>query len=293
MRKKVKSNFDFLKIAKLRDIFEKKKWTEIEEFDFFFENFCSMLEKLDENQTELLVDLTSDFLWVNYTDYYKFLKKTLLKLEDFDYLNLEKIYIIPMLSKSDREKKKTKSSAMVAYGCQNHQLKNIPLFKNSDFIILDDLEKLPNLNKIEANRYPILLIDDFIGTGDTAIEALEEILEIKNYKNTTLFIACLVCQSQGVEAINNKGYHTIYNIKRNKGISNKYSGIELNAKIEIMKSVELILATDKRFEQDYSFGYKESEALVTMTRTPNNTFPLYWFEAKLDKNNKWQAPFPR
>lgn len=60
-----------------------------------------------------------------------------------------------------------------------------------------------------------------------------------------------------------------------------------------MKSVELILATDKRFEQDYSFGYKESEALVTMTRTPNNTFPLYWFEAKLDKNNKWQAPFPR
>lgn len=27
-------------------------------------------------------------------------------------------------------------------------------------------------------------------------------------------------------------------------------------------------------------GYKESEALVTMIKTPNNTLPFYWYEGK-------------
>lgn len=36
-------------------------------------------------------------------------------------------------------------------------------------------------------------------------------------------------------------------------------------------------------------GYAESEALVTMIKTPNNTFPFYWYE----KNSNSYAPFPR
>jgi hypothetical protein len=40
---------------------------------------------------------------------------------------------------------------------------------------------------------------------------------------------------------------------------------------------------------DYLFGYKKSEALVTMIRTPNNTFPVFWY----NKKNEDNAPFPR
>ena len=35
-------------------------------------------------------------------------------------------------------------------------------------------------------------------------------------------------------------------------------------------------------------GYMGSEALITLARTPNNTFPVFWKQ----KNNK-KAPFPR
>ena len=39
-------------------------------------------------------------------------------------------------------------------------------------------------------------------------------------------------------------------------------------------------------------GYKESEALVTMNKTPNNTLPFYWYEGKKD-GNIILAPFAR
>lgn len=39
-------------------------------------------------------------------------------------------------------------------------------------------------------------------------------------------------------------------------------------------------------------GYKESEGLVTMIKTPNNTLPFYWYEGKRD-GKFMMAPFPR
>ena len=44
--------------------------------------------------------------------------------------------------------------------------------------------------------------------------------------------------------------------------------------------------------EDYRLGYASSEALVSMIRTPNNTFPIYWFRNKKEKLNL-HAPFPR
>ena len=47
-----------------------------------------------------------------------------------------------------------------------------------------------------------------------------------------------------------------------------------------------------KVSSDYNFGYKQSEALVRMIRTPNNTFPIYWYRDKKKKINIY-APFPR
>ena len=40
---------------------------------------------------------------------------------------------------------------------------------------------------------------------------------------------------------------------------------------------------------DYKRGRDQTEALVTMKATPNNTLPIFWWEGKI----KWRAPFPR
>ena len=55
-----------------------------------------------------------------------------------------------------------------------------------------------------------------------------------------------------------------------------------------MKEIEKLIPGDKFF----SFGYNKSEALVTLNRTPDNTFPIFWRNHK--KGGKvFQAPFPR
>jgi hypothetical protein len=293
MRKKVESKYSFLDTVNLKKLFEKKGWTSMDEFNNFFENYCLFMEMLDSNQHELVKDLTAEFLWLRSSDYYKHLKRTLLKLEDYAYLNLDTVYVIPLLAKSDRDANKTKSSSAVAYTCKNPELKYSDLFANTSFRIIDNLERLPNVNKLKESKNPILLIDDYIGSGDTATEALEEVLSIRQYDNETLFVASLVCQEAGLKVINDRGYKVLTDIVRKKGISDKYDGEELNRNIKLMESIEQILEQDPKFESKYKFGYKSSEGLVTLTRTPNNTFPLYWFQAQIDKTNKWKAPFPR
>ena len=72
---------------------------------------------------------------------------------------------------------------------------------------------------------------------------------------------------------------------KKKGISDKYSDTELSKKIKLMEHIEKNLD----IPDDYLFGYKKSEALVTMIRTPNNTFPVFWY----NKKNEDNAPFPR
>ena len=293
MRKKVESKYSFLDTLNLKRLFEEKGWTKMDEFSNFFENFCFFMERLNSNQHELVKDLTIDFLWLRSSDYYKHLKRTLLKLENYKYLNLDTVYVVPLLAKSDREANKTKSSNAVAYTCQNPELKYSDLFTNTNFRIIDNLERLPSVEKLKNNKTPILLIDDYIGTGDTAIEALEELLNIRKYDNKTLFIASLVSQETGVKVINDRGYEVLTDVIRKKGISDKYEGDELIRNIKLMESIENILQLDSKFDPKFKFGYKYSEGLVAMTRTPNNTFPLYWFQAQLDKTNKWKAPFPR
>ncbi|QXP72119.1 hypothetical protein H0I29_08665 [Polaribacter sp. R2A056_3_33] len=293
MRKKIESKYSFLDTLNLKKLFIEKGWSGMDEFNNFFENYCLFMERLDSHQHKLVRDLTADFLWLRSSDYYKHLKRTLLKLEDYSYLNLDTVYVVPLLAKSDRDANKTKSSGTVAYACQNPLLKYSDLFVNTNFRIIDDLERLPDVNKLKGRKNPILLIDDFIGSGDTALEALNEVLNIKGYDNETLFVASLVCQEMGLNVINDRGYKVLADIIRKRGISDKYKGEELDRNIKLMESIEKILELDHKFKAKYKFGYKSSEGLVTMTRTPNNTFPLYWFQAQLDKTNKWKAPFPR
>ncbi|WP_430965267.1 phosphoribosyltransferase-like protein [Spongiimicrobium sp. 2-473A-2-J] len=289
MRKKLETKFDFKQITELRNVFVGRNWANFDEFESFFDNFCSISEHLDQTQANLVLELTDQFLWLRETEYYSIFKKVLIKLSKIKHLNLNRVYVIPMLSPTDREGSKTKSSRVVAYLCRSTLLKFITEFKSTEFIIVDDLKHLPNHKKVKKNNHPVILVDDFVGTGDTATEALEEIIGIQKYSNETLFILSLVSQRQGIKAVNDMGYHLLTEVVHPKGISERYDGKEELEKKKIMKSIEDILAISK----NYRFGYKGSEALVSMIRTPNNTFPMYWWNCKLEKGKKWNAPFPR
>jgi hypothetical protein len=56
-----------------------------------------------------------------------------------------------------------------------------------------------------------------------------------------------------------------------------------------MTSIEELLEV----ESNMRFGRNQTEALIKMMRTPNNTFPVYWEERKLKNGTFFYAPFPR
>lgn len=76
---------------------------------------------------------------------------------------------------------------------------------------------------------------------------------------------------------------------KNKAISDNYEHEEAEKKVEQMKKISKQIRVK---DHNLYLGYKESEALVTMIKTPNNTLPFYWYEGKKD-GNIMLAPFSR
>ena len=59
-----------------------------------------------------------------------------------------------------------------------------------------------------------------------------------------------------------------------------------------MKSIENKVL--QNLNRDFSFGYKSSESLVSiMEKSPNNTFPFYWYKGKDGQNGELEPIFRR
>ena len=88
-----------------------------------------------------------------------------------------------------------------------------------------------------------------------------------------------------MENVCNEGIPVFADIVREKGISDKFESEEAGQKLDEMKKISKLLHVPKKL----SLGYLDSESLVAMNKTPNNTFPVYWYEGKGHSH----APFPR
>ena len=266
---------DFVRI---QEIFKQKNWP-IEDYfsDDVFENFCNMLAGLEPEQCNLVINLTEKFLWVQDSAYIKHFSVAFDSfISSYSFSRGKNIYICPLLPEEDFGK--SKSSISLLYLVKSH-LGAIQR-KYSEFsITYADSPNAVKLDKIRDN-YTLCLIDDFIGTGDTVERASKYFLD-RNISKNMMTIVSLVSMSSGLDDLNNKGYITYTNISCEKGITD--GGNE--TKIELMKNIEESI----KVSDNYKFGYKGSEALVKMIRTPNNTFPIYWLR---NKKNKF-APFPR
>lgn len=264
--------------SSLQEIFAKKGWPIEECFDDkVFDNFCELLKQLDSEQRKLLISLTKDFLWVQESSYLPYFSKTFnIFVDSYDFYRGKNIYICPLLPEEDFGK--SKSSVYLFYSVKSC-LKVIQSKYNDFAITYSDMPKEVDLNLVK-NNYTLCLIDDFIGTGETAESAVSYFLN-QGIAKEKIVILALVGMKAGLSKLEKAGYQVYSNVLCDKGLSTKYD----ESQIAIMRDIEESIGV----RADYRFGYGASEALVRMRRTPNNTFPIYWYRGK--KNNF--APFPR
>lgn len=226
--------------------------------------------------------MTERYLWVQEEQYIYYLIDAVKKMIQMkpEINEKTKIYIMPLVSPEDEGK--IKSSSMLVYLFNSVKLRHDNVLSRYKFEIIDKNE---NLSLYLENKDAILVLaDDYVGTGETAEKCLLHILKMK-VEISQISIVSLVAQQMGLDYLSKYTVCVSASVVRQRGISDFYKDEILHENIQLMKEIE-----DKMsIREKYKFGYKKSEALVTMCRTPNNTFPIFWEES----GNMKIAPFPR
>lgn len=273
----------------LISVFKEQNW-DIEEStvgeNSVFDMFCKRLEELESDaDRELMLELTRKYLVVNLEEYGKYMVDVFRKFIDRNKDKIGKTEVIHMFPVQDKDyPAKTKSGNVMCYLFQGNLMRRFDEFRNKRIRIIETFD---GLEKYKEDIECLLLVDDFVGTGDTILGCIN-LIEEKGIKKERIKALTLVMQEQGRNAVEEYGVEIYSAVLRNKAITDNYSIEEAEKKIAQMKKVGKRIKAKK----ELYLGYKESEGLVSMIKTPNNTFPFYWHEGKRD-GKLCVAPFAR
>jgi len=264
------------KYYKLANIFKSKEWLIDENNNNSrFNKYYKMLIALDEKEQELILKLSERFLHINQPMYLEELKKPIENLIE-NNPEVSKYYVLPMISKKDKGNI-SKSAFQILYLFKGSSLSEFVDLKGCQFQTIANIEKFFLNKECLKKNERILFVDDFMGTGDTAIEALEYFHELApKIVNENISLMSIVIHNMAIRKLD-IDFDLVYKYEIKKGITDFFDGDDLDDSVQLMKNIEKKL---KGLRQEFSFGYKQSEALVSMQRIPNNTFPIYW----IDKN---------
>lgn len=249
-----------------------------------FNRFCERLSLFETPEQKMIIDLTKRFVVINSTEYLSTiisLLDSLTGMQECSLIPAKKILIYPLISPNDFEK--TKSSKFVWYMMREEQVKYHPLLLNKKLVYCEIVQANWSANLKQDEK--ILLVDDYIGSGETATDAIKWFQETYNIALSQIVILSLAGQKIGIEHLQSLGVE-VYSFRVfQRGITDFYCDDDLRNHIVNMKRIENELKVDSK----YNFGYNKSEALISLTRTPNNTFPVFWKKA----GGKNIVPFPR
>lgn len=286
------SNLSTRTLLATQEVFESLGWRVgqgAKEIDRRFELFCELLARLvDDEERELLIELTKDFFHLSFNEYPIAVEDALRKLEPL-LPSKGAVIAAPLIAPKDIGK--TKSGAMAAY-LFRPMLADVTSQHGLRFQGNDRPEIRPFKLKggIEASpfRPQIILIDDFLGSGQTAKDAIKAFQATYKVPASDIVVLALVGQKGAVDTVTSLGATAIVTHVRVRGISDSARLKNIPRAIEVMLGIEGRL----KVSPEYQLGFMQSEALVCMYRCPNNTFPVYWTDKKVNKL-AWPAPFKR
>lgn len=122
-----------------------------------------------------------------------------------------------------------------------------------------------------------VFVDDFTGTGDTAMGVVEALPSVEG---DFLFYSAIAMEgaAKRIGALAPFYSHNVVQAAFGLGGGEQANYLELESEIEIGR--------------EYSMGYGQARALVGMLRTPNNTLPIFWASKKRG-GGEWQPMLSR
>lgn len=274
----------FKYLLELDKIFEEKKWKEKENYEVVLNSLGSFANNIIENdeEYELILELLRQFQWVSLKDYYEGFTKLLTEFVGELGARNQNIYAFPIIKK--KHELKVKSGSFISYLIKSL----LPYIPKSEKLRFEDINTFSDLADLRFKKSDIfILVDDFIGSGETLNECINEINQINQNLIENVKILTLAIKKDSLQRLTTK-YKVYYNFEILRGITDYNTGENVQNKKEIMKRIEkrIFLGMD-----EYSLGFQQSESLLALLRTPDNTFPIFW--SKYKSRIKLTPPFPR
>lgn len=137
-----------------------------------------------------------------------------------------------------------------------------------------------------VNNGLIVLWDDFVGSGESAFNAIADIQKFlvdhgKITQENNYVVVCMCAMQDGLWNLDYCSLKCYASDVYIKAITDdkRFDLQQRQQRIGFMKSAEEKVV--KRALKKYSLGYSQSEALLSiMDKCPNNTLPFYWFASQ-------------
>lgn len=272
-------------LLKVNALFQEQKWIlDKENISGLYNRFCLRLSQLTPDEQDLIIELTKRFLVIPQQEYLKYFLDIIHNPTLFESSIITEsanLYILPLISKEDIGK--IKSSSFLWYALKSTEVKYDPFFAQKSLTFCEKPKNLAAKVNNDAQAC-LVLVDDYIGSGNTAESAVSYCASF-GINPQKIAIVAIAAQKVGIDFLQTRNIPVYTNTILNRGISDWYTNDDLAKAINTMNKIEKKLQVTKKFK----FGYERSEALVSLSRTPNNTFPVFWWEKGIYN----VAPFPR
>lgn len=230
-------------------------------------NIIKIAENFNSDEIDLFYDLISRYTICDYGAYNSLTEAALTKILTIIPNDTPKVYVFPLVKPTDLQK--SKSSQFVVYIYESLILR---IAHGSTSFLFNKGNEL--LQELKNSNFYVLLVDDFVGTGNTAISCADDYVNNKNVNRNSILISTFYSMEAGLKNVENAGYKIISLNTMKRGITDHFSQNELPAKYKIIDEIEARHGITKTYKR----GLEQSEALLTLMRTPNNTFPMFWSE---------------
>lgn len=265
-------------ITNIISLFNNQKWPiDQAHKSSLYNRFINTYTKLDNEERTLFLKLSSMYKWVNLSEY-QGLIVTLLEniVKKHCSAHTQDVWVYPIKKKEHTNT--IKSSDLVSYLSSSVQV------QYSDTLYKKKIHVLSSIDQVESKRAkflksPLLILDDYIGSGKYTSEVIEE-LNALSISASTIVIGSLFISSGGLKKLQ----PICPNIEYLESIESVSSNLS-NSEMQTLKSIENKLS----ITENYKLGYGGTASLITLIRTPNNSLPVFWFET----GRSHSAPFPR
>ncbi len=148
-------------------------------------------------------------------------------------------------------------------------------------LINDALQACKTFNK-HAPLKDIILVDEFVGTGQTVIGRIKAIkAQFLNLKRDdfTVRVKVIASTETGIANIEAEGISITSQVIVKKGITDYYDGHAAQEGIKLMLNLEGVLSKEYEGREMPTMGYGKAEALYYRkdTNLPNSVFPIFWW----------------